>query len=112
MEAGMPSMLWQPGRFYSRMALAKACMAACVRMRSSGGSRRRRGSEQKGCSLAGFSVGEESEECRRVMAPMCFNFQPEDNKGGTFVPCSSSRPLEVCLCIALKGFKVFHLVHM
>ena len=27
-------------------------------------------------------MGEESEECRCVMASRCCNFQPEDNKGG------------------------------
>ena len=73
------------------------------------------GVAQKGWSLAGFGVGEEPQESCGFITSTSSNFNPEDHgaaspisegfRVGVFlgVPCSSSRPLELCLCIALPA---------
>ena len=71
------------------------------------------GVAQEGWGLAGFGVGEQPQESCGFITPASSNFNPKDNKATSPIPeefRSSSRPLELCLCIALPAFVVARLV--
>ena len=100
MEGVLPSRLWQPDKSWSRRDAAKPCMAACV-------------------SMAGSGCGRATSGKLRLHRSNVLQLQSQRQQGdiadpggvqGRCVPCSSSRPLELCLCIALPACVVARLV--
>ena len=108
MGGALPSRLWQPDRSWSRRDAAKACMAACVSIALQRWIRALVREWRRRLGLGGLWCRRGASGKLRPHHSNLLQLQSRRQRGGTAdpggvlgrcIPCSSSRPLELCLCI-------------